>query len=80
MAAGIFTFILSWNDYIYALILLKTESRKTISLGISLFVDSSTIEPGLMMAGAVLITVPVLIGFMFVQRHLVQGLAVGAVK
>lgn len=80
VAAGIFTFILSWNDYIYALILLKTESRKTISLGISLFVDSSTIEPGLMMAGAVLITVPVLIGFMFVQRHLVQGLAVGAVK
>jgi multiple sugar transport system permease protein len=80
VAAGIFTFILSWSDYVYALILMKTESRKTISLGISLFVDSSTIEPGLMMAGAVLVTVPVLIAFMFVQRHLVQGLAVGAVK
>ncbi len=80
VAAGIFTFILSWNDYMYALILLKSESRKTISIGISLFVDSSTIEPGLMMAGSVLITVPVLIAFMFVQRFLVQGLAVGAVK
>lgn len=80
VAAGIFTFILSWNDYLYALILLKSESRKTISIGISLFVDSSTIEPGLMMAGSVLITVPVLIGFIFVQRFLVQGLAVGAVK
>ncbi|MEO7132678.1 MAG: carbohydrate ABC transporter permease [Vicinamibacterales bacterium] len=80
VAAGIFTFILSWNDYMYALILLKSESRKTISIGISLFVDSSTIEPGLMMAGSVLITVPVLIAFIFVQRFLVQGLAVGAVK
>lgn len=80
VAAGIFTFILSWNDYMYALVLLKSESRKTISIGISLFVDSSTIEPGLMMAGSVLITVPVLIAFIFVQRFLVQGLAVGAVK
>ena len=33
VAAGIFTFILSWSDYIYALILMKTESRKTISIG-----------------------------------------------
>lgn len=80
IAAGIFTFMLSWNDYIYALILMKSESRKTISVGLSLFIDSTTIEPGLMMAGAVLITVPVLVCFMFVQRHLVQGLAVGAVK
>lgn len=80
IAAGIFTFMLSWNDYIYALILMKSESRKTISVGLSLFIDSTTIEPGLMMAGAVLITVPVLICFMFVQRYLVQGLAVGAVK
>jgi multiple sugar transport system permease protein len=80
VACGIFTFILSWNDYIYALILMKSESHKTISLGISLFIDSSTIEPGLMMAGAALITVPVLICFMFVQRYLVQGLAVGAIK
>ncbi len=80
VAAGIFTFMLSWNDYIYALILMKSESRKTISVGISLFIDSTSIEPGLMMAGAVLITVPVLICFMFVQRYLVQGLAMGAVK
>lgn len=80
VAAGIFTFILSWSDYLYALILIKSESRKTISIGISLFVDSSTIEPGLMMAGSVLITVPVLVAFIFVQRYLVQGLAVGAIK
>jgi multiple sugar transport system permease protein len=80
VAAGIFTFILSWSDYMYALILVKSESRKTISIGLSLFVDSSTIEPGLMMAGSVLITVPVLIAFIFVQQYLVQGLAVGAVK
>jgi ABC-type glycerol-3-phosphate transport system permease component len=80
IAAGIFAFILSWNDYIYALILMTSESRKTIALGISLFVESTTIEPGLMMAGGVLMTLPVLVLFMFVQRYLVQGLATGAVK
>ncbi len=80
IAAGIFAFMLSWNDYIYALILMTSESRKTITLGISLFVESTTIEPGLMMAGGVLMTLPVLVLFMLVQRHLVQGLAAGAIK
>lgn len=80
VAAGIFTFILSWNDYIYALILMTSESKKTITVGIALFVESTTIEPGLMMAGGVLITIPVLVLFMFVQRYLVQGLAAGAVR
>jgi len=80
IAAGIFAFILSWNDYIYALILMTSESRKTITVGISLFVESTTIEPGLMMAGGVLITAPVLFLFIFVQRYLVQGLAAGAIR
>lgn len=80
IAAGIFAFILSWNDYIYSLILMTSESRKTITVGLSLFVESTTIEPGLMTAGGVLITVPVLILFMFVQRYLVQGLAAGGIK
>lgn len=80
VAAGIFAFILSWNDYVYALILMKSEAQKTIALGISLFVESTTIEPGLMMAGGVLVTLPVLVLFVFVQRYLVQGLAAGAVK
>jgi multiple sugar transport system permease protein len=80
VAAGIFAFILSWNDYIYALILMTSESKKTITVGIALFVESTTIEPGLMMAGGVLITIPVLVLFMFVQRYLVQGLAAGAIR
>jgi multiple sugar transport system permease protein len=80
IAAGIFAFILSWNDYVYALILMTSESRKTITVGLSLFVESTTIEPGLMTAGGVLVTVPVLVLFMFVQRYLVQGLAAGAIR
>lgn len=80
IAAGIFAFILSWNDYVYALILMTSESRKTITVGISLFVESTTIEPGLMTAGGVLVTVPVLILFVFVQRYLVQGLGAGAIR
>jgi ABC-type glycerol-3-phosphate transport system permease component len=80
IAAGIFAFILSWNDYVYALILMTSESRKTITVGISLFVESTTIEPGLMTAGGVLVTVPVLVLFVFVQRHLVPGLGAGAIR
>lgn len=80
IAAGIFTFILSWNDYIYALILIKSESAKTLSLGISMFLESTSIEPGLMMSSGVLITAPVLVMFMFIQKYLVQGLGAGSVK
>lgn len=80
IAAGIFTFILSWNDYIYALILIKSESVKTLSLGISMFIESTSIEPGLMMSSGVLITAPILIMFMFIQKYLVQGLGAGSVK
>lgn len=80
IAAGIFSFILSWNDYIYALILMTSESRRTITVGLALFVESTTIEPGLMMAGGVLVTAPVLVLFMFVQKFLVQGLAAGSVR
>jgi len=80
IAAGIFTFILSWNDYIYALILIKSESSKTLSLGISMFLESTSIEPGLMMSSGVLITAPILVMFMFIQKYLVQGLGAGSVK
>ena len=76
----VFSFILSWNDYLFALVLIVDETKKTLPVGVAGFVEATSVEWGLLMAGGVLITLPVLIGFSIAQRWLIQGLGAGAVK
>ncbi len=80
IAAGVFVFVLSWNDYLFALIFMVSEAKKTLPVGVSLFVQGASVEWGLIMAGAVLITLPVAVLMTFVQRFLIQGFGAGAVK
>lgn len=80
IALGVFAFIMSWNDYLFALILIVNEQKKPLPVGVAGFVEATSVEWGLLMSGGVLITLPVLIGFAFVQRWLIHGLAAGAVK
>jgi len=80
IAAGIFSFNLSWNDYLFALILMVSEEKKTLPVGVSLFVTGATVEWGLIMAGSVLLTLPILVLMTFVQKFLIQGFGAGAVK
>jgi multiple sugar transport system permease protein len=80
VAICVFSFILSWNDYLFALVLIVDETKKTLPVGVAGFVEATSVEWGLLMAGGVLITLPVLIGFSVAQRWLIQGLGAGAVK
>jgi multiple sugar transport system permease protein len=80
VAISVFSFILSWNDYLFALVLIVDETKKTLPVGVAGFVEATSVEWGLLMAGGVLITLPVLIGFSIAQRWLIQGLGAGAVK
>ncbi len=80
IAIGVLSFLVSWNDYLYALILLTSESKKTISLGVSTFIAPMTVEWGLINASGVLITLPVILVFGFVQQFLIRGFGAGAVK
>lgn len=82
IATFVFTFIIAWNEYIYSLILIQSESNKTISLGLAILTGSSkaVYSYGMLSAGGVLAIVPLLIFFSFIQRHLVGGFTAGAVK
>jgi multiple sugar transport system permease protein len=80
VAISVFSFILSWNDYLFALVLIVDETKKTLPVGVAGFVEATSVEWGLLMAGGVLITLPVLIGFSIAQRWLIEGLGAGAVK
>ncbi len=71
----IFTFVSTWNDYLGPLIYLKTESKKTIQLGLKMFIGQYSSEYGLIMAGSVLSLIPVIIVFLCLQKYFVEGVA-----
>jgi multiple sugar transport system permease protein len=79
-AAGTYAFIYSWNEFLFALTFTFDDTAKTIPVGLSQFVGENMIRWDFLTAGGALAAIPILIGFMFAQRGLVEGLASGAVK
>jgi multiple sugar transport system permease protein len=80
IAAGTYVFILSWNEFLYALTFTASEATRTLPIGLHLFIGEYQIRWDLLTAGGVLSVVPVIVGFLLVQKRLVAGLAAGAVK
>jgi multiple sugar transport system permease protein len=79
---GIFTFVSTWNDYVWQLITLSGKSMYTLPLGIQLAQKLSEFESnyGIGMAGAVIATLPVLVAFLSFQKYFTKGVTMGAVK
>lgn len=71
----IFTFVNTWNDYLGPLIYLKTQEKKTIQLGLKMFISQYSSDYGLIMAGSMLSLIPVLIVFLCFQKYFVEGVA-----
>jgi len=76
----IFTFVNTWNDYLGPLIYLKTEAKKTIQLGLKMFIGQYAAEYGLIMAGSIITLIPVLIVFLALQKYFVEGVAATGIK
>lgn len=80
VATSIFSFIVAWNEFIFALTFMSDESRYTAAVGLREFFTAYGNDWGAIMAGSTLITIPVMIFFVVVQRRLSAGLVAGAVK
>ena len=80
VAAAIFTFTLSWNEFLYALIFISANAARTLPVGLASLIRGDIYLWGPMMAGSVLAAVPVVTLYMLANRFVVQGLAAGAVK
>jgi N,N'-diacetylchitobiose transport system permease protein len=80
VATSIFSFIVAWNEFIFALTFMSDESRYTAAVGLREFFTAYGNDWGAIMAGSTLITIPVMIFFVIVQRRLSAGLVAGAVK
>lgn len=76
----IFTFVATWNDYLGPLIYLKSQEKKTIQLGLKMFISQYSSDYGLIMAGSVLSLIPVIIVFLILQKYFVEGVATTGLK
>lgn len=80
IATAIFTFILAWNDYIFARILITSDPLKTLPVGVQDLFNQTVVDWGMIMASGVLITIPVLLFFIFIQQYLIEGWGAGGIK
>src|SRR2546421_125971 len=81
LSAGMFAFTLSWNEFLYALIFMNDSLAKTIPVGVTQeFIKGDEFFWGVLMAGALLGSVPVALLYSFFVGHFVSGMTAGAVK
>ncbi|MHB1653859.1 MAG: carbohydrate ABC transporter permease [Desulfitobacteriaceae bacterium] len=79
-AVGVYAFLVGWNEYLYALILLTTENKFVASLGLARYITEFGTYWNQMSAGSVIITIPTIVIFLILGKNLIEGLTAGAVK
>jgi len=80
VAAATHAFIVAWNEFLFALTLITTTEKKTAPVALATFFGEYGANWGEVLAAATVTTVPTLIFFLLLQRHLLKGLAAGSVK
>src|SRR5215217_4884427 len=80
VAVALFTFIIAWNSYVWALVLTTTPSMFVISVGITNLVGEYRVQWNELMAAATVGALPVMVLYAFLNRHLVSAITAGAVK
>ncbi len=81
MVTAIFSAIICWNEFIFTLILITDDSKKKLTISVVGLTERQDIHSyGMLMAAAVIGTLPMLTFFMLIQRKLVVGLTSGALK
>jgi multiple sugar transport system permease protein len=77
---AIWTFLATWNDFMWPLIVLSDEAHYTLPVALANLSGEHVMDTELMMAGSVLTVIPVLAVFLFLQRYYIQGVMAGSVK
>lgn len=73
-------FMWTWNEFLLALVMVSDEALRTAPLGLSFFLGRNSSDLTLLAAGAVIVALPVVVLYVFLQRHFIRGMVSGAVK
>ena len=76
----VFVFMWTWNQFLLPLVLTQSDSARTIPIGLSVFQGRYVTELPLLMAGVTIAFVPVVVVYVFFQRHIINGITAGALK
>lgn len=81
ISTALFTAILAWNEYLYALVLVNTDSARPLTTGVmTMLISAFNIEWSLLMAASVMMSLPLIVAFAFLQKYLTRGFGAGGVK
>lgn len=81
ISTALFTFILAWNEYLYALVMVNSDQARPLTTGVmNMLITSFNIEWSLLMAASVMMSIPLIIIFAFLQSYLTRGFGAGGVK
>ncbi len=80
ITVGAYSFITAWGEYMFALVMISENIKKTAALGLATFTAEQYIEWGPLLAGSILIMIPVFILFLPVSKYFIKGFTAGAVK
>ncbi len=79
-AVLVFSFVLGWSEYLFANTLIISDTNRTIAIGLQTLIGYYRVDYGLLTAASIVMTLPVLLFFVTVQKYFIQGLVVGSVK
>ncbi|WP_205471594.1 carbohydrate ABC transporter permease [Nocardioides sp. SYSU D00038] len=78
---GVLTFLTSWNNFLWPLVVATSEDKYTLPVALALYsVGQNATQYGLLLAGAVVVVIPVIAVFLVLQRHIMQGIAMTGIK
>jgi len=80
MTSAIFAFTLAWNEYLYAYIFVSSGEMTTLPVGLSKLIVGDVVLWGQIMAGSVVMSIPILFVYILGQRYIISGMTAGAVK
>ena len=76
----VLVFMWTWNEFLLALVMVSDESLRTAPLGLAFFQGRNTNDEALLAAGSLIVAAPVVVVYLFLQRHFIRGMLSGAVK
>jgi len=80
ITVGIYTFMIAWNEFLYAMVFLNDHNLFTMPLKISTIFNDPDPRPHVVMAASTIMTIPIILLFLLMERHLTEGLTAGGVK